>query len=148
MRYFTFREFSRSETAERLGIDNSIPNYIEPRIVELADTVLDPLRAAWGSPLRVTSGYRCKELNEAVKGSKTSAHLLGSAADIVPMNGKSARELFHFALAWLTDTDTPFDQIIFEVSGKSKWVHIGVRNGKGKQRRQALYYDNGKYMLV
>ena len=54
---------------------------------ELTEKLLDPLREAYGKPINVTSGFRSKKLNEALKGSKTSAHLLGYAADLVPADG-------------------------------------------------------------
>ena len=53
----------------------------------LVSRVLDPLREAWGSPIIVTSGYRCPELNARVGGVKTSYHPRGMAADIRPRNG-------------------------------------------------------------
>ena len=84
MKHFTFQEFERSEKAAELNIDNRIPELAEAHIVELVDILLDPLREAWGGPLTVTSGYRCPELNRAVKGSATSAHMAGWAADLVP----------------------------------------------------------------
>ena len=53
--------------------------------------LLEPLRVAWGSSITPTSGYRSPERNATIKGaSKTSAHPLGYAADIVPANGRMA----------------------------------------------------------
>ena len=63
MRYFTFTEFERSETATKYAIDNSIPDKLKYNVAALVDKVLDPLREAWGKPITVTSGYRCSELN-------------------------------------------------------------------------------------
>ena len=62
MRYFTFTEFERSETATKYAIDNSIPDKLKYNVAALVDKVLDPLREAWGKPITVTSGYRCSEL--------------------------------------------------------------------------------------
>lgn len=138
MKYFTFSEFSESETATRLGIDNKIPERAEAHVVELVDLILDPLREAWGAPLVVTSGFRCKALNEAVGGVATSAHLEGWAADIVPSKeDKRGIDAFSaFVVDWATEKDIAFDQILLEKSTYSRWVHIGVRSLKGEQRRQ------------
>lgn len=138
MKYFTFSEFTDSETARSLGIDNTMNAQQEAHVVELVDTILDPLREAWGAPLVVTSGFRCKALNEAVGGVATSAHLEGWAADIVPSaNDKRGIDAFSaFVADWATEKNIAFDQILLEKSTYSRWVHIGVRNLKGEQRRQ------------
>lgn len=148
MKHFTFSEFERSDTASRLKIDNRLPELAEAHIVELVDILLDPLREAWGGPLTVTSGYRCTELNRAVGGSETSAHLAGWAADLVPASEdpRGVQGLVDFAVEWLTATGLPFDQLIDERSGGSRWLHLGIRNLKGEQRRQVKVYDNGKYI--
>lgn len=146
MKHFTFQEFERSETAARLKIDNRMPEIAEAHVVELVDILLDPMREAWGGPLIVTSGYRCPELNEAVGGSETSAHTAGWAADLVPGDGRGVQGLVDFAIEWLTATALPFDQLIDERSGGSRWLHIGIRNLEGGQRSQTLVYDNGKYI--
>ena len=148
MKHFTFHEFERSETAARLKIDNRMPELVEAHVVELVDILLDPLREAWGGPLVVTSGYRCPELNRAVGGSETSAHTAGWAADLVPAadDPRGVRGLVDFAVKWITTNGLPFDQLIDERSGGSRWLHIGIRNLKGLQRRQVKVYDNGKYI--
>ena len=150
MKHFTFGEFVRSDTAARLGIDNRMPELAEAHVVELVDILLDPLREAWGGPLTVTSGYRCAELNRAVGGSATSAHTAGWAADLVPDSDdpRGVQGLVDFAVEWLTATGLPFDQLIFEHVGSSKWLHIGIRNLKGAQRRQMRLCEGGKYMKI
>lgn len=148
MKYFTLKEFEASATATKYKINNSIPKELIPRIEELVETVLDPIREAWGSGIKVTSGYRGPELNAKVKGSKTSAHCLAYAADLVPSNGKI--EAFKtFTKKWLKDhPEVKWDQWIDEVDGSASWVHIGLKNGSGKQRKQFLKYRLGKYIVV
>ena len=82
MKYFTLKEFSHSDTAVSLGIDNTIPKECEERIRHLVHCVLDPIREQWGLPICITSGYRCPELNEEVGGVEDSYHMEGCAADI------------------------------------------------------------------
>ena len=150
MKYFTFQEFEDSDKARELGIDNKLPELVEAHVVELVDKLLDPLRDAWGAPLVVSSGYRCPELNKAVKGSKTSAHLAGWAADLVPESGdgRGVQELVNFTVEWLTATSLPFDQMIDERSGGRRWLHLGIRNLKGAQRREMKLYKDGKYTKI
>jgi uncharacterized protein YcbK (DUF882 family) len=82
MKYFTIDELIASNVAKNNNINN-IPNQQEKNnLIALVDNILDPLREAYGKPIIVTSGYRCEKLNNLVKGSKTSQHRLGQAADI------------------------------------------------------------------
>ena len=75
-------EFSHSDTAVSLRIDNTIPKECKANIETLVHCVLDPVREHWGLPIRVTSGYRSPELNEEVNGVEDSYHMDGCAADI------------------------------------------------------------------
>lgn len=119
MKYFSFLEFERSETATRHGIDNTAPEWARKNIARLVDDVLDPLREAWGRPLVIGSGYRCPAVNTLVAGSKTSHHLKGMAADINTGNQVDNRRLFQLVL----DLKLPFTQLIDEKD--FAWVHIG-----------------------
>ena len=82
MKYFNMTEFSHSDTAVSLGIDNTIPKECKANIETLVHCVLDPIREHWGLPIRVTSGYRSPELNEELNGVEDSYHMDGCAADI------------------------------------------------------------------
>lgn len=120
MQYFTFTEFERSATATRHAIDNTMPEAARRNVARLVDTVLDPLRRAWGRSITVTSGYRCPELNKAVGGSKTSHHLQGMAADITTGNRADNRRLFQL----VRDLGLPFTQLIDE--SDFAWIHISL----------------------
>lgn len=147
MKYFSIKELTNSETAKKRGIPN-IPSANEIKhLTELIENILDPLREAWGSPIKITSGYRGLALNKAVGGSTTSAHNAGYAADMVPANGKIT-EFKKFVMDWLKKNDIKFDQYINEFSGVSQWVHIAIKNRNGDQRKQYLLYKNGKYTKI
>ena len=95
MKYFTISELTASATALREGIDNRPSKCAYHLLHVLADQLLDPIREAWGKPIIVSSGYRCKELNALVGGVKNSHHILGCAADITapsypPKGGRKA----------------------------------------------------------
>lgn len=80
---FRYSEFTKSDTAKRLHINNAITTWeVRDNIKALVENVLQPLRDAWGGPLFINSGYRCLELNKAVGGVPTSQHVLGQAADV------------------------------------------------------------------
>ena len=93
MKYFSLGEFSHSDTAVSLGIDNTIPAECVAKIQHLVHCVLDPLREHWGLPIRVTSGYRCPELNDEVGGVEDSYHMEGCAADITAIDPERNVEL-------------------------------------------------------
>ena len=132
-KYFTFKELIASDVAAKRKIDNTPSWTVVAHLQELTEKILEPLRAAWGSSIIVNSGYRCDALNKAVGGVSTSAHRLGYAADLFPGNGK-IDEFGKFARDWLVNNKVKFDQIIFEVKNKQRWVHVSLRSSTGSQR--------------
>ena len=133
--YFSLPEFLYSETALKNGISNLPDFWVIDNIREKLLPALNELREAWGSPINITSGFRCKELNDKIGGVKTSLHLKGLAADLYPGNGDF--KLFEYFVPEFFQ-DKPFDQIILEQSGSSKWIHFGIEGNEGKQRKQVL----------
>ena len=132
MKYFTIAELTRSDTAGRLGIDNTPPASAVKALTVLVDEVLDPLREAWGGPIRVNSGYRCPELNKAVGGTPSSQHQRGEAADITVGSRSANRRL----LALIKRLDLPVDQCIDEKG--CRWIHVSHR--KGRNRRMYMKF--------
>lgn len=134
---FTLGEFVESDTAKKKGIDNT-PTLVDIyHMEELCKFLLQPIRDAWGKPIKVTSGYRCPALNKAVAGSPTSVHMRGWAVDIKPMSG-SYKEFEDFVLNFLANSDLKWDQVIRETSGRSKWLHLGLKNNVGRQRMMIM----------
>ena len=130
--YFTIKELVVSDTAKKFGIDNTPTPEIKQHLQELITKLLNPIREVWGGPIIVTSGYRCKALNEKVGGVKTSAHLSGYAADLIPGNGQRAK-FIKFVQNYLKTAGIPFDQCIDEYG---RWCHVGLKNSWGTQRKQ------------
>ena len=127
-------EFIKSDTADRLGIDNTPQGEHLEAAKALFENVVQKVRDHFG-PTVINSGYRCPELNEAVRGSKTSQHCHGEAADIeVPgvANGELAQ--------WIVD-NLDFDQVILEFytpgQPSSGWVHVTYK-ADGTNRNKAL----------
>ena len=142
--HFSFREFERSDTAKRLGIDNTVPKALRPNIQALCENVLEPVRQHFGVPIHISSGYRCTALNKAVGGAPKSQHMKGQAADIyINAPPLTLRDIY----LWMVD-NLSFDQIIWETrpSG-SKWIHVSY--SKEHNRHMAMTCADGKtYKMV
>ena len=139
MKYFSLAEMTRSDTAKRLGIDNTPSDKIKNNLTLFINTVLDPIREDWGSPIIVSSGYRCPELNARVGGAKTSGHQYGYCADLQVKGGmKKIRELANFIFEWMKDHKMKFDELLFEHSGGVTWLHFCWIGKDGKQRMKCF----------
>ncbi len=114
--HFWLDEFVRSQTATRLGIDNTPKRRHVAALRRLCECVLEPLREKLGQPIHISSGYRCRQLNSAIHGSPHSSHMRGEAADIIVPGWQSAD-----VAASLHDAGLPYDQLIEEFGA---WVHV------------------------
>ena len=145
----TLREVTKSNTANRLGIDNTPEEFDIKNLRAIAEEVFQPLRDHFGVPLFVSSGFRSKKLNKAIGGSKYSQHMVGEALDIdADVYGSvTNRELFMFIKENLI-----FDQLIWEFGDDDtpNWVHVSYKD-KGQNRKQVkrAYRDSkGVYYKV
>lgn len=132
MKFFSIAELTKSDTARRLGIDNTPSDSIKKNLTLFIEKVLDPIREDWGSPIIVSSGYRCPELNKAVGGVNTSGHLYGFCADL-QVKG-DLRKFSNFVIEWMKEHQMKYDQIIWEKSGNVTWLHFCWIGKDGKQR--------------
>lgn len=116
--HFSLEELTRSSTAARLGIDNTPSEEVLHNLQETAERmeILRKLLGVYSSPIYVDSGYRSPELNKAVGGSKTSAHLTGLAVDFVCPSVGTPKEIVQV----LARSGLQFDQLIQE----GTWVHV------------------------
>ena len=123
MKYFTIKELSHSETANRKGIDNTPTGDVVVSMTTLINEWLDPVRELYGKAITVTSGFRCPILNKAVGGVNSSQHVKGEAADLVGINDDETRKIFETAKAF-----GQFDQLLYEKNSKGNfWVHISYK---------------------
>ncbi len=129
MKHFTIKELTASDTARRLGIDNTPTQRAIANLNLLVDNILDPLREEYGSPIYVNSGYRCHALNSAVGGSATSQHLTGEAADITTGNRRDNRRLYEL----IKQLKLPIDQAIDEHD--YTWIHVSY----GPRHRRSFF---------
>ena len=141
---FTYKEFIRSSTAERMGIDNRPKTKEEEKKVienlrNLCLEVLQPLRDYVGAPVHINSGYRCKALNLAVGGVKNSQHSRGEAADIRIASPKQGREW----AAWIED-NCRFDQMLLERNKNGGvWLHVSCKRDEKANRQVFSRMDVG-----
>jgi zinc D-Ala-D-Ala carboxypeptidase len=142
---FYLNEFLISQTASRLGIDNTPPDHVINNLRLLCENILQPLRDNYG-PVIVTSGYRCLELNTAIGGAVNSQHLEGKAADIhIP-------GMPNDQLARIIASQFQFDQVILEfyTLGKpdSGWVHVSYNVDGNKRQELTAVKQNGKTVYL
>ena len=135
MKYFTLDELCASDTAQRRGIDNTPDTAKKQKLQTLIEQLLDPIRAAWGAPITINSGYRSPKLNAAVGGVSTSQHLRGEAADISVGGPAENKRLFAKIVELQKTGRIAFDQLIDE-SGY-RWIHLSYR--PGANRNQTLH---------
>lgn len=128
---FNLHEFTKSDTADKLGIDNTNLSLREKNNIQmLVDNILQPLRDEINCAIKINSGYRCNSLNIAVGGAVNSQHKLGLASDI------KCTCLPPFELAKvIIRMDLPFDQLILYPT----FVHVSYSY---KPRKQILYSKN------
>tara|TARA_R100000734_G_C3315408_1_gene107349 strand:+ start:1291 stop:1833 length:543 start_codon:yes stop_codon:yes gene_type:complete len=135
-KYFTLEELVRSETATRQGINNKPSKAQEVQLRDICKHILDPIREHFGVPIRVTSGYRCPKLNEAIGGSTKSQHMAKNGDCAVDFkflgNSVDLQECFN----WITkDSNLNFDQCISEFLPNG-WIHISyVSAGKPNRKK-------------
>ena len=119
-RNFTLEEFTRSQTAERNGIDMTPPPEIIDNLRLLIKACMQPLRDEVNAGIYISSGWRPLELNTKIGGSATSEHVNGNACDF------SVTRMTPYDTAKLiVEMELPFDQVIHEFG---RWVHLGVRD--------------------
>jgi|TARA_R100000081_G_C4787517_1_gene155547 hypothetical protein len=143
---FTLAELTKSNTALRLGIDNTPNKEGIYKLRILATTLLQPLRNYVG-PIRVTSGFRSVALNSAIGGSNKSQHTKCEAVDLQHITrGKSDNLKIFNALISL---GLEYDQCILEFGGATEtedskcpdWIHISYSLNYNRHQILVAYKD-------
>jgi len=134
---FSLKELTKSDTATRLGIDNTPDDEAIDNLKTLCDKVLQPVRDHFGKTVTVNSGFRSSETNQATGGSKSSDHVKGQAADI-EIAGIANADLAQ----WIMD-NLEYTQLILEFYTQgipdSGWVHVSYDpNNLKKQELTAV----------
>ena len=145
--HLALSEVIRSESAKRNGISNMpTAEHIENFKI-LAAKVFEPIREHFGVPIRISSGYRSKELNRLIKGSSSSQHCKGQAIDIDmdgTSNGVTNTDVFNYI-----KDNLPFDQMIWEFGNEDNpdWVHVSyVPEGRKQILKAVKIKGQTKYL--
>jgi hypothetical protein len=140
---FTLAEATKSQTAARLGIDNTPPATVMPALRAVATNILEPVRAHYGVPIVPSSWYRCPALNKAIGSGDKSQHVLGEAVDF-EVGGISNLDVASFIVSSLN-----WDQVLLEYYIENQpfsgWVHVSLR--ASENRREVLRFDGKSYKV-
>lgn len=152
--HFTLEEFCASQTASRLGIDNSLPATLQENAIKTC-LGLERVRLLLNAnAIRISSGYRSESLEKVIcndaysqwclKHSKpktteswleyfaTKAHSKALAADFTSTFGSPK-----VIVQLISGSSIKFDQLIWEY-GETGWTHISFSDNP---RRQVLTVD-------
>ena len=139
---FSLSELTKSQTAERKGIDNTPSAEHQENLKSLCTNVLQRVRDHFGQVVTISSGYRSPELCVAIGSKTTSQHAKGEAADfeIFGVSNKELADWIHY--------NTQYDQLILEYwkesDPNSGWVHCSYSQGKNRRQYLRAYKDEGK----
>lgn len=144
--HFALREFTKSATAMKHGIDNQPTPEVVDNLKRLCQHTLEPLREKLGLPIVITSGYRTKALNDIiVHASRKSQHMKGQAADfyIPDVSGNlSHRERLILAFRTIiTNPEVDFDQLILYPN----FIHVSYVSKETNRHKIMTAQGDGKY---
>ena len=139
---FSLNELTKSQTAERKGIDNTPSAEHQENLKSLCEMILQPIRDHFGQVVSVSSGYRSPELCVAIGSSTKSQHASGCAADF-EIFGVSNKELADYI-----DENLDYDQLILEYwkgedEPNSGWVHCSFNTQGNRKQYLRAYKENG-----
>jgi len=139
---FSLNELTKSQTAERKGIDNTPSAEHQDNLKSLCEMILQPIRDHFGQVVSVSSGYRSPELCVAIGSSTKSQHAKGQASDF-EIFGVSNKELADYI-----NENLDYDQLILEYwkgedEPNSGWVHCSYTNGNNRKQYLRAYKENG-----
>ena len=143
---FSLHELTKSETALRMGLDNTIGPVEMEYLKLLAENVLQPIRDHFKKGVKVNSGFRSIETNQATGGSSKSDHCKGQAADI-EIPGVANADLAQ----WIMD-NLDYTQLILEFYTPgipdSGWVHVSYDPENLKKQELTAMKVAGKTQYV
>ena len=139
---FSLLELTKSQTAERKGIDNTPSPEHQENLKRLCVNVLQPVRDHFSKVVTISSGYRSPELCTAIGSKSTSQHAKGEAADF-EIYGVSNKELADYI-----NENLDYDQLILEYwkesDPNSGWVHCSYSERNNRRQYLRSYKEDGK----
>ena len=140
--HFTIKELTYSDTAVRLGIDNTPNDEILKNLQLVTQHILEEVRTYFDKPVKVTSGYRSEKLCLAIGSKATSQHTLGQAVDfeVIGIPNQVVSD-------WIVN-NLDFDQCILEFWKpdvyNSGWVHCSYKTSGNRKMYLKAYTSNGR----
>mgnify|MGYP000336016796 CR=1 FL=1 len=138
---FSLNELTKSQTAERKGIDNTPSTEHQENLKRLCESILQRVRDHFGRVVSVSSGYRSVDLCVAIGSSTGSQHAKGEAADF-EIFGVSNKELADYI-----NENLDYDQLILEYwkeeDPNSGWVHCSYKSDGNRKQYLKAYKKNG-----
>ena len=139
---FSLIELTKSQTAERKGINNTPSPEHQENLKLLCTHILQPVRDRFERVVSVSSGYRSPELCLAIGSKTTSQHAKGQAADFV-IYGLSNQELANYI-----KENLDYDQLILEYwkesDPNSGWIHCSYNSEGNRKEYLRAYKNEGK----
>ena len=129
--HFSLEELTHSDTATRLGIDNTPTAEIIDNLTFLAKE-LEYVRDILNTPMLISSGFRCYALNDHLGSKRTSSHTKGLAVDFISPSYGNPRSI----VSAIVKANINYDQVILEYD---RWVHLSFK--QLDPRKQALIID-------
>ena len=145
-KHISLKEATRSNTAQRLGIDNFPTNDVLIKMQLIANKIFEPLREYVDCPIYISSFYRSPELNTAIGGSKNSQHCKGEAIDLDDVYSKVKNKVFFNYIKENLD----FDQLIWEFGDEQNpaWVHVSYKEKGNRNRILKAIKEKGKTKYI
>ena len=139
---FSLLELTKSQTAERKGIDNTPSPTHRDNLKSLCTRILQPIRDHFERVVSVSSGYRSEALCIAIGSKISSQHAKGQAADF-EIYGLSNGEL----ATWIKE-NLDYDQLILEFwspeNSNSGWIHCSFNSEGNRKEYLRAYKNEGK----
>jgi hypothetical protein len=135
---FNLEDFALSETAIREGLDNTPPADVVEGLRQLAENVLEPVKAQFDTRPQISSGYRCPALNSRIGGVPDSQHITGQAVDF-ELPGQDLLEV----ACWMRDS-LDYDQLLLERAGGKVWIHCSYVSPSAN-RREVKWFDGATW---
>lgn len=141
----TLLSATKSETAIRLGIDNT-PDVIQlDNMKRVAEKIIEPILSRFPT-VYISSFFRSPALNKRIGGAKKSQHMTGEAVDLDSPDNKANKEVFDFVTSQLY-----FDQCILEApdaNGVPSWVHVSLKDRDNRNQVIVYLASTKKYIPI
>jgi len=144
-KHFTFYELTKTSNAKLIDINRLEGLKVKDKLELVCLKLLEPLRGIFHYPVIIHSGFRCKAVNDLVRGNPNSQHLRGEAVDF-HIKGFDDDDGYEKVLKWCK-SNIEYGQLIDESRTMAnvtvRWIHLSLPDIK--HYKQALRYNKGRF---